>query len=799
MGQDGSSFYLDSLNTSGKPLSCEIKAGDILIQRSNCDDQYFTYNGSSDISVFVQLDNDQGTWIYNPSSRIFTSAYRGTTDVTNNNGNNSSSSSNTITISSSNNNPGLGQYVGLTIRVYDSYGNLDTSFQDDVRFTVSKMDSYGSYYTANSSDYYLNNTRYTFSSSDDGYVYLSNYLQFNTSGTYKVRAENTRNGAIADTTFYVNTSCTSSCWNSSSSISNIGLETSSTNPSTNQYLSTYTTLRDYNNNRVYNYAGTIRYVVEKRDSSNYNWYSASSSDYYLSPTSTYFSTSDQWYKTISSQVVFYNNWYYRIKAYDDSNSNVYGYREVTVGYGSSNNSNRTVSLDTSSTNPSTNQYISTYTTVKDTYGSRDYNYVGTMRYVVEKRDSSNYNWYSASSSDYYLSTTSSYFSSNDQWYKTISSHVVFYNNGYYRIRVYDDNNSTISTYSYVTVGNGNNWSNSSYNRFDLSSNTTTPGRDNFVSLSITAKDQNGYTLSSYNNRVRFYVYRRIYTSDSWSDITSSSTDNSAYRIYDTSYSFPSYNNGYVTLTNFIKFYSDSYDYKVRVVDDSNSNVYGEIIYYLRNSNSSSNWSSSSTAYRFAGTLTPTVPELYSSFWVRIYVKDSSNRTITNYTRTIRLSLERKSLASSTTWSSVSSSYCRLDRTSYSFSSSDNGYVNLNDMIKCSKKGFYRLKITDYNDSSVYGYIYFTIVDTDDFVNSLGWFTSYQRETVQELYRTFMSSINEWELNSNTLSRSSSWATTWRNYYTKLNALAYNKSGRLSSYSRFLDVKADFDNEYNRLR
>jgi hypothetical protein len=95
------------------------------------------------------------------------------------------------------------QYVGLGIRIYNSNGNLDTNFEDEVRFTISKMDSYGSYYTANSSDYYLNNSRYDFSSSDDGYVYLSNYLQFYTNGTYKVRVENTINGAISDVTITV--------------------------------------------------------------------------------------------------------------------------------------------------------------------------------------------------------------------------------------------------------------------------------------------------------------------------------------------------------------------------------------------------------------------------------------------------------------------------------------------------------------------------------------------------------------------------------------------------------------------
>jgi hypothetical protein len=213
----------------------------------------------------------------------------------------------------------------------------------------------------------------------------------------------------------------------------------------------------------------------------------------------------------------------------------------------------------------------------------------------------------------------------------------------YRIKATDDTNSNINGYSNtITIGNSNTTNTS--NRFDLSTNTTTPGRDNFVNLTIIPKDNNGNTISSYNNRVRFQISRRINTSDSWTDITSSSLDNSAYRIYDTTYTFPSYNNGAATISNFIKFYSDSYDYRVRVVDDNNSNIFGEIIYYLRNTNSANNNTNTSSAQRFAGTLDSIIPELNSSFDARLYVRDSSNRTVTNYNRTVRISIERKSLA-----------------------------------------------------------------------------------------------------------------------------------------------------------
>jgi hypothetical protein len=60
----------------------------------------------------------------------------------------------------------------------------------------------------------------------------------------------------------------------------------------------------------------------------------------------------------------------------------------------------------------------------------------------------------------------------------------------------------------------------------------------------------------------------------------------------------------------------------------------------------------------------------------------------------------------------------------------------------------------------------------------------------------MSKLNERELNNSILARSSTWASTRRNYYNKLNALAYNKTGRLRNYSALLDAANDFTDDYN---
>jgi hypothetical protein len=226
-------------------------------------------------------------------------------------------------------------------------------------------------------------------------------------------------------------------------------------------------------------------------------------------------------------------------------------------------------------------------------------------------------------------------------------------------------------------------------RFDLTTNDDTPGRNNFASLSLLARDSYGNRWSNYSSRVRFQVYRRAYTSDSWTEITSPNADNAIYRIYDTSYQFYSSNNGEYYNANFIKFYDDTYDYKIRVVDDYDSSMYGELYFYLRNTNQSNNNNGSNnsytSAYRMVASFDPSAPKINSSADLLLYVRDSSNRTVSNYTNRVNFVVEKRSSPSSSSRTEASDSYCELDRSSYTFSSSDNGYVKLRDLIECKKK------------------------------------------------------------------------------------------------------------------
>lgn len=686
MEQNGSSYRVrnrvDNYRWSGLPqISCEVKTPDgILRTRTECSED-FNYNGSNGtLVIYAQLDNQQATFEYNTSTQRFTSVY----EWGNSNGGgwggttysdcNSYSNSCTLDLSTDDDTPLVNQSVDLTARfLYGSSSN--TSYVGQVRFYVYKLNSSSTYVTANNyNDYSITNDRYTFSSSDGAYKNLYDYIYFRTDGTYKVRVEDDY-GRYDEQTFYAgNSTCGSSCSNSNSA-TNFLLDISDATPDLNQSISTYVTARN-GTTTAYSYYGTVNFVVES-----YNGgyrYTASSSDYSLSPSSIYMSSSDNGYRGTSSQLVMYRSGTYRLKVVDQNNSNVYGYKEFTV--------------------------------------------------------------------------------------------------------------------------NGN--STTQWKRFDLTTNDDTPGYNNFASLDIVVRDSYNSRWTNYNSRVRFQVYRRMYTSDSWTDITSSSTDNNNYRIYNTTYTFSSSDNGGYYNSSFIKFYSDSYDYKVRVVDDYDSSMAGEIFFYLRNTNlwgNNGNNNSYGNAYRLVGAFDPLVPKLSSSADLTLYARDNANRTVSNYNRRVNIEVEKRTSPSTSSRKEADDSDCDLNRSSYTFSTSDNGYVKLRDVVECKKKGRYRLKITDDTNSSVYGYVYLTIYSTSSFSSSVKWYTSTQLKNIKSQYSNFMSSVNAREMNNPGLAYDTEWNSTRRDFYNKLYEIVTNKSGKdLAKYSEYQDAIAEFNDDFNRL-
>ena len=101
------------------------------------------------------------------------------------------------------------------------------------------------------------------------------------------------------------------------------------------------------------------------------------------------------------------------------------------------------------------------------------------------------------------------------------------------------------------------------------------------------RNSNNNILTNYTNRVKFDVYYRTSTSSSWNKTSSSYyyTINPSYTNW---YKFISSDYGQKNLYDFIRFNKNNLDYKVRVYDENNSNIYNDIYFYVNTAETNSN-------------------------------------------------------------------------------------------------------------------------------------------------------------------------------------------------------------------
>lgn len=388
--------------------------------------------------------------------------------------------------------------------------------------------------------------------------------------------------------------------NSNGDLDNFYLTTNDSTPSTYQYVNLTVQARDSDNYTLTDYNDTIKFKVYYRSSSSSSWVQTTSSTYYTmssSYTNGYdFTSSNNGTKTFTNFIKFNrNNYEYKVSVYDENDTSIY--KEITFNVGSSNNNNSNGDLDNflvtaDDTTPSTSQYIDLTVKARDSsnYTITDYN--DTINFKVYYRVSNSSTWIQTTSSTYYTmssSYTNGYdFTSSNNGTKTFTNFIKFNRNNYeYKVRVYDENDTSIYKEITFNVGSSSSTSNGDLDNFLVTADDSSPSTYQYVDLSITARDSNNYTVTDYNDTVKFKVYYKSSNSSTWTQTTSSSyyTMASNYNTY--GYSFSSYDDGIANLNNFIQFKNSSYDYKVRVDAVNDSSVYKETIFYV-NDNSSSN-------------------------------------------------------------------------------------------------------------------------------------------------------------------------------------------------------------------
>jgi len=263
---------------------------------------------------------------------------------------------------------------------------------------------------------------------------------------------------------------------------------------------------------------------------------------------------------------------------------------------SSNNSNGDLDnfyLSADDTTPSTSQYVDLTVKARDSDNYVITDYTDAVNFKVYYRSSSSSSWTLTTSSVYYT-MSSSYvdgydFSSSNNGQKTFTNFIKFNKNNYdYKVKVYDENDTSIYNEITFKVGSSSssNNSNGDLDNFYLSADDTTPSTSQYVDLTVKARDSDNYVITDYTDAVNFKVYYRSSSSSSWT-LTTSSVYYTMSSSYVDGYDFSSSNNGQKTFTNFIKFNKNNYDYKVKVYDENDTSIYNEITFKVGSSSSSS--------------------------------------------------------------------------------------------------------------------------------------------------------------------------------------------------------------------
>ena len=371
--------------------------------------------------------------------------------------------------STSPSNPSTYEWVDVSIRAITSNWSIASNYNKRVKIEVQQYTN-GSWKTASFSDYDLSQESYTFSTSDDWRKTFNSLVRFRRTWEYRLKFTEEYDSSVYGTKT-INVDRTGSNDNSSYNSSSYNARelsvysVSSSNPSTYQWINV--TLRALTNNWsvASNYNKRVR--IEVQEYRNGSWRSASSSDYDLDKTSYTFSTSDNWIKTFNSLVRFRTSWEFRLMFTEDNDSSVYWSRTINVGwssssssYSSSYNAKELYVYSVSSSNPSTNQWISVTLRALASNGSIASNYNKRVR--IEVQEYRNGSWRSASSSDYDLDRSTYTFSTSDNWVKTFSSLVRFRTNWEFRLKFTEDNDSSVYWTRTINVG----WYSSSSRYYD---------------------------------------------------------------------------------------------------------------------------------------------------------------------------------------------------------------------------------------------------------------------------------------------------------------------------------------------
>ena len=244
----------------------------------------------------------------------------------------------------------------------------------------------------------------------------------------------------------------------------------------------------------------------------------------------------------------------------------------------------------------------------------------------------------------------------------------------------------VDTYSFRNGSFGASSSNTSpsYSNYQVeftSTNPSNPARDQRVYVAVRVRG-NGYSYSNYDKNIRFRV-------EQYKNGRRENASSYDYELDRTSYSFSSYENGEKRFDRLVKFRSEG-QFRLYAEIDGGNSVFREF---------NTTTSSSSSEY-------------YAPEWTSISDKNPDQNKRVDMTLRVRRNGSvnyyggvdfRVEQYKNGRRENASSYDYQLDRTSYYFSSTDNGEVRLNNFVKFSTNGEFRVvaQLREYGTATAY--------------------------------------------------------------------------------------------------
>ena len=557
------------------------------------------------------------------------------------------------------------------------------------------------------------------------------------------------------------------------------------------------------------YDWRVDFYVER-----YNWGSwsrASSYEYDLDRTSYTFSRSDWGEKRLNSFVRFRESWEYRLVAeLRDGGERTYETFNVD-GYSSSSSSSsssynaREISINSiTPSNPTTYEWVDVSISAITNNWSIASNY--NKRVKIEVQQYRNGSWKTAEFSDYDLDKESYTFSTSDNWRKTFNSLVRFRRSGEYRLKFTEEYDSSVYGIKTINVdwSSSSSSSSSSYNAKELSVysiSSSNPSTYQWINVTLRAIANNGGVASNYNKRVRIEVqeYRNGY----WRSASSSDYD-----LDKTSYTFSTSDNWMKTFNSLVRFRT-SWEFRLVFTEDSDSSVYGTrtVNVGYSSSSSSSSYSSSYNAKElYVYSVSSSNPSTYQ--WINVTLRALANNwsIASNYNKRVRIEVQEYRNGY---WRSASSSDYDLDRTTYTFSTSDNWVKTFSSLVRFRTNWEFRLKFTEDNDSSVYGtrtinvggyssssnYYYNDSRYYDNYsryYDGYWYFTDSELKKIRAVYDIWDNVISALERDYPRLRNSSSWRSRSDTFQRNMkDVLANNRSSSFRDWNDFYNWFMDW--------